>query len=40
MGITRVGSKEVVVGPTAVDEPLLDAVDHAADHGRGDREFA
>ena len=38
MGISRVGSK--VVGFVAVDEPLLDTMDHAAYHRRGDLGFA
>jgi hypothetical protein len=34
VGINRVGSK--VVGFVSVDEPLLDAVDYAADHMGGE----
>ena len=38
MGIRSVGSK--VVEFVAIDKPLLDAVYHAADHGKGDLGFA
>ena len=37
MSISSVGSK--VAGFVAVDKSLLDAVYHAADHGRGDLGF-
>ena len=34
MSVGRVGGK--VIGFIAVSKPLLNALDHAADHGRGD----
>jgi hypothetical protein len=37
MGVSRVGRK--VVGFVAIDQPLLDALYHAACHGKGDQGF-